>query len=105
MVNISVSHLRQVNDDTCRFGLMRSQLREVSIAPISKTHHLSILSLHSRNLKQFQNVQSSGIEKKGMLPKHLAELRDCRMVVGKHLRSKLSQGLAYLHLVQLHHYS
>jgi hypothetical protein len=36
------------------------------------------------------------------MPKQFAELRDCRMILGKHLRSKLSQGLAYLGFVQLH---
>jgi hypothetical protein len=50
-------------------------------------------------------VEAPGIEKEGVMPKHLAELRDCRVVLGKHLCSKLSQGLAYLGLIQLHRYS
>src|SRR5579859_650346 len=105
VVDISMSYLCQVNDDTCRLGLMRSQLREVCIAPIGKAYDLPILSFHSRNLEQFQNVQSPVVEKEGVLPEHLAELRDCRMILGKHLCSKLSQGLAYLCFVQLHHCS
>jgi len=36
------------------------------------------------------------------MPKHVAELRDCRVILSKHLRPKLSQRLAYLPFVQLH---
>jgi len=100
-----MSDLRQVNDDTRRFGLVCGQFRKVCIAPIGKAYHLSVLSFHSGKLNQFQNVQSPAIEKEGMLPKHLAELRDRRMVLGKHLCSELSQSLAYLGLIQLHHSS
>src|ERR1700741_392664 len=101
-VTVSVSNLFQVNDDPRRFGLMRRQLREVRIAPISKAYHLSMLSFHSRDLEQLQHVESSGVEEKGMRPKQFAELRDRRMILGKDLCSKLSQGLAYLGFVQLH---
>jgi len=102
VVAVSVLNLFQVNDDPGRFGLMRGQLRKVRIAPISKAYHLSVLSFHSRNLEQLQHVESPGVEKEGMMPKHFAELRDCRMILGKHLCSELSQGLAYLGFVQLH---
>src|ERR1700741_1721174 len=73
----SVLNLFQANDDPRRFGPMRGQLRKVRIAPISKAYHLSVLSFHSRNLDQFQHVESAGVEEKGMMPEHFAELRDC----------------------------
>src|ERR1700739_3159438 len=95
-------NLFQANDDSSRFGLMRGQLRKVRIAPISKAYHLSVLSFHSRNLDQFQHVESFRIEEEGMMPKQFAELRNCRMVLGKHPRLKLIQGPIYLGLVQLH---
>jgi hypothetical protein len=101
-VIVSVLNLFQANDEPRRFGPMRGQLRKVGIAPISKAYYLAVLSFHSRNLEQFQHVESFGVEKKGMMPEQFAELPDGRMVLGKHLRSKLIQDLAYLGFVQLH---
>ena len=95
-VTVSVVNLFQANDDARRFGLVCSQLRKVRIAPISKAYYLSVLSFHSRNFEQLQHVESPGVEKEGMMPKQFAEFRDCRMILGKHLRSKLRQGLGYL---------
>jgi hypothetical protein len=37
-----------------------------------------------------------------MMSEQFAEIRNCRMMIGKHLGSKLIQGLAYLGFVQLH---
>jgi len=98
VVDTLVPDLCQVNDNTRRFGLMRSQLRKVCIAPISNAYDLSVLSFHSWKFKQLQDVEAPGIEKESMMPKQFAELCDCRMVLGKHLCSKLSKGLAYLGL-------
>jgi hypothetical protein len=95
-VTASVVNLFQANDDARRFGLVCSQLRKVRIAPISKTYYLSVLCFHPRNLEQLQHVEPSVVEKEGMMPKQFAELRDCGMILGKHLRSKLRQGLEYL---------
>jgi len=97
-----VLNLFQANDDSRRFRLMRGQLRKLRVAPISKAHYLSLLSFHSRNFEQLQHAKSSVVEKEGMMPKHVAELRDCRVILSKHLRPKLSQRLAYLPFVQLH---
>jgi hypothetical protein len=84
---------------------MCGQLRKVRITPVGKAYHLSILSFHSRNLKQLQNVESPCVEEEGVMPKQFAELDHCRMILGKYLRSKLSQCLGYLDFVQLHHCS
>jgi hypothetical protein len=93
----------QADDNARRFGLMRGQLREVRTAPIGKAYHLSVLRFHSWNLKQLQHVETPCVEEKGVVPKKLAELRHCRMILGKDLGFKLSQSLAYLDFVQLHH--
>jgi addiction module HigA family antidote len=98
----SVLNLFQANDDPCRFWPMRGELRKLLIAPISKAYDLSFLSFHSGNLEQLQNVESPGVEEESMMPKQFAELRDCRMILGKHLCSKLIEGLAYLRFVQFH---
>jgi hypothetical protein len=37
-----------------------------------------------------------------MVPKQFAEMRDCRIIIGKHLCWKLRQGSVYLGFVQLH---
>jgi hypothetical protein len=101
-VTVSVLNLFQANDDPCRFWPMRGELRKLLIAPISKAYDLSFLSFHSGNLEQFQNVESPGVEEESMMPKQFAELRDCRMILGKHLCSKLIECLAYLRFVQFH---
>jgi len=72
------------------------QLCKVSIAPFSKPYYLAILSFHPWNFEQLQYVESSGVEKESMMPKQFAELRDCGMILGKHLCSKLRQGPGYL---------
>jgi hypothetical protein len=90
-----------VNDDISRFRLVRSQLRKIGIAPFSKAYHLSVVSFPFRELKQFQKRGALGGEIEGMTPKQFAELRDCWMALGKHVLSKLSQGLSDLGFVQL----
>jgi hypothetical protein len=95
----SVVDLFQANDDARRFGLVRRQSCEVRIAPFSKPYYFSVLSFHPWNLKQLQYVESPGIEKERMMPKQFAELRDCGMILGKHLCSKLRQGSGYLDFV------
>jgi hypothetical protein len=99
---VSVLNLFQLNDDSRRLGLMRGQFPKVRIAPVSNADHLSALSFPSRNLEQLQHVKSPGIEKEGMMPKQFTEVHGCRMILGKHLRLKLRQRLAYLSFVQLH---
>jgi len=80
-----MSNLFQANDDAGRLGLMRGQRRKVRIAPVGNAYHFSVLSFHSRNLEQLQHVESLGVEKEGMMPKQFAELRDSRVIIGKHL--------------------
>jgi len=75
---------------------MRSQHYKVSIAPFSKPYYLTVLSFHPWNFEQLQYVESPGVEKESMMPKQFAELRDCGMILGKHLCSKLRQGPGYL---------
>ena len=81
---------------------MCSQTVKVGIGPIRKPYHLSILSFGPWNLDQLQHVKSSVVKKECMVPKQFAELRDCRIIIGKHPRWKLRQGSAYLGFVQLH---
>jgi len=85
----SVSDFFQANDDAGRFGLMRGQFSTVRIAPIRETYDLSFLSFHPRDLEQLQYIQPPGVEKEGMLPEQLAKLRNCWMILSKHLRLKL----------------
>ena len=80
-VTVSVVNLFQANDDARRFGLVCSQLRKVRIAPISKAYYLSVLSFHPWNFEQLPYVESPGVEKESMMPKQLAKLRDCGMVL------------------------
>ena len=81
---------------------MCSQTCKVRIGPISKPYHLSILSIGPWNLDQLQHIKSSVVKKECMVPKQFAEMRDCRIIIGKHLCWKLRQGSAYLGFVQLH---
>jgi hypothetical protein len=81
---------------------MCSQTCKVRIGPVSKPYHLSILSFGPWNLDQLQDVKSSVVKKECMVPKQFAELRDCRIIIGKHQCWKLRQGSAYLGFVQLH---
>ena len=59
----------------------------------------SVLRFHPRNFEQLQYVESPGVEKESMLSKQFAELRDCGMILSKHLCLKLRQGSGYLGIV------
>jgi hypothetical protein len=95
-VTVSVQNLSQTNDNACWFGLMCSQLCKVSIPSFSKPYYLAVPSFHPWNLEQLQYMESPSVEKESMVPKQFAELRDCGMILSKHLCSKLRQGSEYL---------
>ena len=98
-VTVSVVNLFQANDDARRFGLVRRQLCKVRIAPFGKPYYLPVLRFHPRYFEQLQYAESPGVQKEGMMSNQLAEFRDCGMILGKHLCSKLRQGLGYLDFV------
>ena len=89
-VTVSMLSLFQVNHQARRLWLMRCQSHYVCIAPFGNAYHFSIMSVCSRNLDQFQDVQSPRVEKKRMMSKQFAELGGCRMIFGKNLCWKLS---------------
>lgn len=60
-----------------------------------------LTGLHSGNLDQLQHVEPPDVEKESVMPKRFAQLRGCRMIVGRNLCScpELRQGPAYLGVV------
>jgi hypothetical protein len=92
----SLESLLKTNDEAGRFRLMCGQLCKVRITPISKAYYLTVLSFHPGNFEHLQHVKSPGVEKESMMPKQFAEMRDGRMILGKHLCWKLRQDLVYL---------
>ena len=82
-------HGLEDDDNAGRFGFMRQQFGEISIAPIRKIHNFAGLSFQFRCFGGFQNVKSTAVEKERVIPKQAVQLRNHRMIVGKGLSIEL----------------
>ena len=83
--SLSVLDLIKGDNHARRFRSVRCQTGECRVAPVGKTYNLAGLHLRFPRLSWFQNLKSTLIQKERVVPKHIGQLRDRRMVIWKNL--------------------
>ncbi|WGR91687.1 hypothetical protein MTX20_25410 [Bradyrhizobium sp. ISRA435] len=83
-------------------GSCGRRLRELRIAPFGEAYDFTGLPLHIGRFGRFENLEATPVDEERVIAEHAVQLRDGRVILGKHLGVELRHRLFHLCGTQLH---